>query len=298
MKASTLTGHSNPIYTVISHPLQPIAYTAGNDKGIVEWSLEKKAHLRVFQDIQHTVYALEVIPSQSLLIAGCNNGSLCFFDLESTKLLKKIILASAIFCVKYIEFKNELVCTTDNGLVYIIDTSNFEIIHQFSSGNQKIRSFCYHQNLNLLIFGSNDEYIRIYNLTDYTLMHQLKANATGVSSVTFSNDGKYLLSGGRDAHLNIYEITDWSLVQKFPAHLFAIYQIIYHPYLHYFATASRDKSIKIWRSTDFSLFKNLSIDKAREGHLLSVNDICWSSDGNYLLSVSDDKLFKTWEFKI
>ncbi|MBU2267223.1 MAG: WD40 repeat domain-containing protein, partial [Bacteroidetes bacterium] len=79
-------------------------------------------------------------------------------------------------------------------------------------------------------------------------------------------------------------------------HLFAIYQIIYHPTLPFFATASRDKSIKIWRAEDFSLFKNLTIGKAREGHLLSVNDICWTTDGENLISVGDDKFVKVWGF--
>jgi WD40 repeat protein len=40
----------------------------------------------------------------------------------------------------------------------------------------------------------------------------------------------------------------------------------------------------------------LTIDKTREGHLLSVNDICWTADGKNLISVGDDKLVKVWEF--
>lgn len=297
MKATTLQGHSNPIYTVISHPKENICYTAGNDKGIVEWDLGTKTHKRIFNQIKQTVYCLEIISDHNLLIAGCNDGNLCFFDLTTTKLLSNIILGSAIFHLTSIESKKELLASTDKGLVFVINPDEKTILHQFQSGNQKVRSFAYHQQQNLLVTVSNDEYVRIYNLDDYALIHQFKGHDNGIGSVCFSPDGSLLITGGRDAHLKVWNVVDWHLDRSFPAHLFAIYQIIYHPNLPYFATASRDKSIKIWRAEDFSLFKNLSIDKSKEGHILSVNDICWTKDGNQLLSVGDDKLFKIWDFE-
>lgn len=298
MKATTLQGHNNPIYTVITHPTEGFCYTAGNDKGIVEWNLTTQAHQRVFNQIKETVYSLEIIIELNLLIAGCNDGNLCFFDLTSTKLLNSINLGSAIFHLSYIENKKELLASTDAGLVAIINPKEKTILHQFQSGNQKVRSFAFHQEQNLLATVSNDELIRIYNLDDYGFSHEFKGHEMGIGSIAFSPDGKYLLTGGRDAHLKVWNTINWTCEQSFAAHLFSIYQITYHPNLPYFATASRDKSIKIWRSEDFSLFKNLSVEKSREGHRLSVNDICWSNDGKQLLSVSDDKMLKVWDLDV
>lgn len=297
MKANTLEGHNNPIYAVIAHPIENLGYSAGNDKGIVEWNLDTKTHQRVFNQIKETVYSLEIITELNLLIAGCNDGNLCFFDLSTTKLLANLNLGSAIFDLAYIESKKELIASTDKGFIYIINPDEKIIIHQFQSGNQKVRSFAFHQQQNLLATVSNDENIRIYNFEDYSLIYQLKGHDLGVGSVAFSPDGKHLLTGGRDAHLKVWNTTNWNCEQSFAAHLFAIYQIIFHPNLPYFATSSRDKSIKIWRSEDFSLSKNLSIEKSREGHRLSVNDICWSNNGKQLLSVSDDKMLKIWDFE-
>lgn len=297
MKAITLQGHNNPIYTVIAHPIENLCYTAGNDKGIVEWNLDTKAYQRVFNQIKETVYSLEIITELNLLIAGCNDGYLCFFDLSATKLITSLNLGSAIFHLAYFEDKKELIASTDKGFIFIINPNEKSIIHQFQSGNQKVRSFAYHQQQNLLATVSNDENIRIYNFEDYSLIHQFKGHDLGVGSVAFSPDGKHLLTGGRDAHLKVWNTINWNCEQNFAAHLFAIYQIIFHPNLPYFATSSRDKSIKIWRSEDFSLLKNLSIEKSREGHRLSVNNICWSNDGKQLLSVSDDKMLKMWDFE-
>jgi centriolar protein POC1 len=298
MKATTLTGHSNPIYTVITHPTENLCYSAGNDKGIVEWNLETKTHQRVFNQIKETVYSLEIIIELNLLIAGSNDGTLCFFDLASTKLLANLNLGSAIFDLAYIDSKKELIASTDKGFIFIINPNEKIIIHQFQSGSQKVRSFAFHQQQNLFATVSNDENIRIYNLEDYGFNHEFKGHDLGIGSVAFSPDGKHLVTGGRDAHLKVWNTVNWDCEQNFAAHLFAIYQIVFHPNLPYFATASRDKSIKIWRTEDYSLSKNLSIEKSREGHRLSVNDICWSYDGKQLLSVSDDKMLKVWDFEV
>jgi WD40 repeat protein len=296
MKATTLPGHSNPIYAVIAHPNKNLFYTAGNDKGIVEWDTATKKHNRVFNQVKSTVYALTIVVDFNLLIAGCNDGNMLFFDLDTTKLLETIAVKGAVFDLKYVAHKNEILASTDSGQILIINPLERKIIHQFQSGNEKIRSIAYHEKLNLMATVSNDEWIRIYALDDYTFITQFKGHENGIGSVAFSNDGKYLITGGRDAHSKVWETQHWDLKHDFAAHLFAIYQIIIHPNLPFFATASRDKSIKIWRLEDFSLYKKLSVDKAQEGHLLSVNDICWSADGKKLFSVGDDKMVKIWKF--
>lgn len=296
MKATTLQGHNNPIYSVIAHPNKNLFYTAGNDKGIVEWDLKTQKHHKIFNRVKNTVYALAIIDNLNLLVAGCNDGNILLFDIVTTQLLETIVVKGAVFDLKFISHKNEILASTDSGQIVIINPREKKIIHQFQSGNDKIRSFTYHKNLNFMVTVSNDEYIRIYALDDYTFITQLKGHENGVGSVAFSNDGKLLITGGRDAHLKVWNTQNWECEHDFAAHLFAIYQIIIHPNLPFFATASRDKSIKIWRLEDFSLYKKLSIDKAKEGHLLSVNDICWSADGKELLSVGDDKMVKIWEF--
>jgi WD40 repeat protein len=296
MKATTLLGHNNPIYSVIAHPNLRLFYTAGNDKGIIEWDLNTHQHRRIFNQIKSTVYTLFIIDELSLLIAGCNDGNILFFDLETTQLLETIFVRGAVFDLKFISYKNEILASTDSGQILIINPEERKIIHQFQSGNDKIRSIAYHKNLNFVATVSNDEFIRIYALDDYTFIIKLKGHENGVGSVAFSPDGKFMITGGRDAHLKVWNTQNWECEHNFAAHLFAIYQITIHPKLPFFATASRDKSIKIWRLEDFSLYKKLSIDKVKEGHLLSVNDICWSNDGKELLSVGDDKMVKIWEF--
>ena len=297
MQVTTLSGHQNPIYAVKYHPTKNLFYTAGNDKGIVEWDSNSNTPQRIFNAIRATTYALELLNDIDILVAGCNNGDLLLIDLKEFKLIKKINLTSAIFSIKYVESKNEFIISTDSGVMYIISLNQQEIVHQFKASSQKIRSFAINSNLNNLTIVANDGLISFYNLDDYTFINQFKGNDMGVSALAYDTTNKFLITGGKDANLKVWNLENLEIDKEFAAHLFTIYNIINHPFLPYFATASRDKSIKIWRSSDYSLFKNLSIDKGYEGHRLSVNDITWSNDGKQLVSVSDDKMVKVWDFE-
>ncbi len=297
MIVNTLIGHNNPIYAAIWHPSKDLFYSAGNDKGIVEWDKESQKFLRLFKPIKATVYSLEIITENNTLIAGCNNGDICIFNLENGQLIQTLNVQSAVFNLKYILQKKELIASTDSGKMIVINPFKQKIIHQFTSGNQKIRSFAIYQSLNLLATASNDEIIRIYQLDDFGLLHDFKGHDLGIGAIAFSPDGQSIITGGRDACVKVWDTQSLGNKLSFAAHLFAIYKIIFHPTLPYFATASRDKSIKIWRSEDYTLFKNLSLDKLEDGHKLSINDICWSNNGTQLLSVGDDKLIKIWTFE-
>lgn len=297
MEAIDLEGHNNPIYAVVAHPNQNLCYTAGNDKGIVEWNIQTQKFSRIFKPVNYTVYALEICSEYNFLIAGCNNGHILFFNLETAQLLFTKDVKSPVFCIKYLDEKKELLLATDVGEIIIISIENQETVHRFTSGNQKIRSFAFNTSLNLLAAASNDNFIRLYQLDDYTFIQSFEAHTMGVGAIMFEPTGKNMLTGARDAHLKIWDTQNWLCKNDFAVHLFAIYEIVFHPYLPYFATCSRDKSIKIWRSTDYSLYKNLSLDKGINGHQLSVNKICWTANGETLISVSDDKLVKIWAFK-
>ncbi len=295
MQIKTLTGHTNPIYTVKAGHHFPLFYTAGNDKGIVEWNINTFEHERIFKPLSSSVYSLEIIDEAEILVAGCNDGKIVGFSLASADKIFEFAQTEAVFDLKWINFKQELLSSSADGTISVYDASEEKLIHRFQSGKEKIRSIAFSEQLNLLAAASNDNQVSIYRLDDYTFLHAFQAHEMGVSSISFSPDGKYLLTGSRDAHLKIWNVSNWHCEHDFTAHLFAIYQINYHPQGQYFATASRDKSIKIWRSDDFSLFKKLNTDKYAEAHKLSVNHIDWSPNGEKLISVGDDKLVKIWD---
>ena len=300
-QVASLPGHQNPIYTVEASQKPGIIFTAGNDTGIVEWSLSRKEFIKVLMPVKTSVYALHATPAAPLLAVGERNGDVSLFNFEEQQVSAVLRHHSKpIFDIKSVLSKKELLVSSEDGTVSVWDlnynpgeANQHNLLYSFKVSSAMVRAISISPDERTVAFGCKDHRISIYSLEDYSLLHNFEAHTLPVSSLQYSPDGKYLISGSRDAQLNIWNTSGYSLHKTVPAHLFAIYSIAWHPEKPLFATASRDKTIKIW-DANFELRKTISIDKGFPMHRLSVNKIVWEPNNGNLVSVSDDKLVMIW----
>jgi len=291
----TLNGHQNPIYALAPAENADGFYSAGNDKGVVEWSLDNMAFVKVIVPVQSSVYALHRY--QHLLFIGQRSGSILVFDLEKQQILKTLSFhQKGVFDIKTIASKNEILSTGEDGNVAVWSLTDFSLLYNFAVVQTTIRVIAISNDEKEIAFGAKDGLIRIYNAKDFTLLKVLEHHTMPITSLQYDPSGNYMVSGSRDAQLKIWDLPAYTLRQNIPAHLFSIYSIAFHPTLPYFATCSQDKSIKLWSSTDFKLLKILSMDKGINGHTHSINKMIWTENGKYLISTGDDRQVKVWEF--
>ena len=298
---ASLPGHHNPIYAVEASQKAGIAFTAGNDKGVVEWSLRDKAFIKVLMPVSTSVYALHAPSVAPVLAVGERSGQVSIFDFEAQKVTAVLHHhKQPIFDIQSVVSKKELLVSSEDGTVSVWNLNHDEaganryaLLYSFKVSTAMVRAIAVSPDETAVAFGCKDNRIRIYSLADYELLHDFGAHSLPVSSLQYSPDGRYLLSGSRDAQLNVWTTAGYTLHKTVPAHLFAIYSIAWHPHKDVFATSSRDKTIKIWNS-EFELIKTLSIDKGYPMHRLSVNKIVWEPNNGYLVSVSDDRLVMIW----
>ncbi|SFG89830.1 WD40 repeat domain-containing protein [Pedobacter insulae] len=293
----TLSGHQNPVYALANADVEGMFFSAGNDKGVVEWSLKEMAFAKVKMPVQSSVYALHVQDHQ--LFIGERSGAFTIYDLSEEKVIIRINAhTKPIFDIKTVKSKNELITTGEDGTVAVWSLIDFTEIYRFQAAYDTIRVIAISPDETEIAFGCKDHLIRIYNLSDYSVKQSLEAHTFAVTSMAYEPNGKYLISGSRDAQLKIWDLPNYELSQNVPAHLFSIYSIIFHPYLPYFATCSQDKSIKLWDAENFKLYKNLSLEKTDKGHSHSINKMIWSDDGKYLISTGDDRKVMIWELTL
>lgn len=290
------SGHQNPIFTIENSQKPHIFFTAGNDKGVVEWSLKTMDLVKVLLPVKTSVYALHSPDKQKILVVGERSGKVSIFDFEQQKITHTINHHQLpVFDIRSVRSKQELLISSEDGSVSVWSMNDFGFLYKFPVSGDTVRVIAISPDEKHVAFGCKDNIIRIYNLDDYSLLTELSDHTMPVTSLQFSPDGIYLLSGSRDAQLKIWKTSDFTLHKNIPAHLFAIYDIKYHPALNIFATASRDKSIKIWDAEDFRLYKTVSREKGFPVHRLSINKIAWSTYNGALLSVGDDKMIMAWE---
>lgn len=292
----TLTGHQNPIYALTNSGKEDVFFSAGNDKGVVEWSLETMAFVKVKLPVQSSVYHLHY--DNGLLFIGERSGAFSVYDLEKEEIIIRVNAhLKPIFDIKTIKSKNELITTGEDGTVAVWSLDDYKEIYRFQAAYDTVRTIAISPDETEIAFGCKDHLIKIYNLSDYSLKQNLDSHTLPVTSLAYHPEGKYLISGSRDAQLKIWSLPDYELLQTIPAHMFTVYDIVFHPTLPYFATSSQDKSIKIWDGENFKLYKILSIEKTDVGHTHSINKLMWSNGGKYLISTGDDRKVMVWEIK-
>ncbi|WP_432713895.1 WD40 repeat domain-containing protein [Pedobacter sp.] len=293
--SNTLGGHQNPIYALATAKTADRFYSAGNDKGVVEWSLQDMAFLKVILPVQSSVYVLHRF--QNLLFVGQRSGSIMVFDLEQQKVISTLRFhQKAVFDLKTITSKNELLSTGEDGFVAVWSLTDYSLLYNFQVLDNTVRVIALDKEEKEIAIGAKDGLIRIYSAQDFSLLKVLNEHTMPITSIQYDPTGRFMVSGSRDAQLKIWSLPNYELQQNIPAHLFSIYSIAFHPILPYFATCSQDKSIKLWSSTDFKLIKILSNDKGVDGHFHSINKMIWTENGKYLISTGDDRQVKVWEF--
>ncbi len=296
LNKASLSGHQNPIFTVENSQKPGIIFTAGNDKGVVEWSLSIPGFIKVLFPVKSSVYALHCPVGYPLLLAGERSGQVDVFNFEEQKITGTLQHHKLpVFDIKSIRSKNELLVSSEDGTVSVWDLISLKQLYNFKVSSETVRVISISPDEKTVAFGCKDSKIRIYRLSDYSQIYELDEHTLPVTSLQFSPDGNKLLSGSRDAQLKIWDTSDYSLLKNIPAHLFSVYSIAFHPELPYFATASRDKSIKIWEGENYELVKTLSLEKGYDSHRLSINKIIWEPVNSHLISISDDKLVKIWD---
>lgn len=289
---NTLIGHQNPIYTLAVDEQNGLLYSAGNDKGIVEWDLHMLKFRRVLCTVPSSVYSLCYIAEKDLLVATLRTGGILVIDKSEPKLVAKLTVEKgAAFVVKAIVSKNELITIDEYGKAYVWNLENFELIYSFQVTNTTVRSLALDEHKNILAVGDKNGFIHVLDIRDYQKLLLSKIHTQSITSLAFV-DG-YLISGGRDAKMYKLSISDLSKLVEVTPHMFTVYGII--PLNNsIFATVSRDKTLKVW-DAEFKLLKNLSRDKGIDSHHLSINTTVYSENQQLICTAGDDKLVKVWK---
>jgi len=289
---STLTGHQNPIFTLAQPEHTNLLYTAGNDKGVVEWDLSTMSFKRILCQVSASVYTLLAIPDTTLLAIGMRSGQIMIVDRETQSLRANLSTENgAVFSLQIIPSKGELIAIGEEGVAYVWDLARFELLYRFKISDTTVRVIAIDPNGEFLAFGDKQGVIYSYSLADFELVSKQKIHDLAVTSLLFQQG--YLFSGARDAKLMKLKPANLSIEKSITAHMFTVYGIDQSFSDDLLATVSRDKTMKIWRADDLALVKNIGRDRGFDSHNLSINAFLWKDE--YLYTVSDDKTIKVWK---
>ncbi|HEX8608478.1 MAG TPA: WD40 repeat domain-containing protein, partial [Pedobacter sp.] len=188
----TLNGHQNPIYALSDGLSTDTFYSAGNDKGVVEWSLERLAFVSVLVPVQSSVYALHRV--DQLLFIAQRSGVILVYDLAE-KIIKATLSfhKKAVFDLKSIPHKQELISTGEDGNVAVWSIKDYSLLYNFSVVSDTVRVIAVSNDEQEVALGCKDGLIRIYNSTDFAFQREHIGHKLPITSLQYAPAGNLLI---------------------------------------------------------------------------------------------------------
>jgi serine/threonine-protein kinase len=204
---------------------------------------------------------------------------------------------------QYVQFAEELEQPVDKT---ISNTSYQKEIEQDQSSLIKEISWtlqqsinCHQDQINCVVFSpdgqliasaSNDGKICLSNLKD-NLVTTVDENQNKVWSVAFNADGNLLISGNNNGGIYLWQGNEKNLIRTWETQR-TVYSVAFHPNPNsqFIASAGISRNIEIYEI-------NGSLVTILEGHQDIISSVIFSPDGKQLVSCSDDKTIKIWDWE-
>eukprot|EP00002_Diphylleia_rotans_P009355 TRINITY_DN1947_c0_g2_i1.p1 TRINITY_DN1947_c0_g2~~TRINITY_DN1947_c0_g2_i1.p1 ORF type:complete len:675 (+),score=143.54 TRINITY_DN1947_c0_g2_i1:58-2082(+) len=194
-------GHSDAIWSLDTHPIQPFVLSASSDGTVKLWDSEKTSPLVCsFGSPLKTSKGLT--PTSAVFLAndlkrimvGYSVGSIAIFDIETNK------------CVTYLDQITE---STDPS------------VPSSKGRNAQINQIVCHPTLPLVFTAHEDNCIRYIDASNGALVHAMTAHTNAVSSISVEHSGLCFLSTGHDSSIRFWDVASRKCVQEFTVRLFA-----------------------------------------------------------------------------
>src|SRR5690606_5214790 len=115
-----------------------------------------------------SVYTLHVIPNTNFLAVGMRSGEIYIVDTVQQTLQAKLKVDSgAVFSVKSLPAKQELIAVGEEGRAYIWSLGNFELLYTFKISDTTVRVIAMDEDAQYLEFGVKSGVVYSSKKEDY-----------------------------------------------------------------------------------------------------------------------------------
>lgn len=150
-----------------------------------------------------------------------------------------------------------------------------------------------------IVTASDDMQMRVYNYNTMEKVKEWEAHTDYIRYIEVHPNRPLLLSSSDDMSIKMWDWEkDFSLMQVYEGHAHYVMMVKFNPRdSNTFASASLDRSIKVWGITSGT--PHFSLEGGASGHERGVNCLDYYPGGDkpYLLSGSDDRTIKVWDYQ-
>lgn len=181
------------------------------------------------------------------------------------------------------------------------DKKHRVVLQRVHLSDLPLRSAKFVERMDWIVAASDDTKIFVVSLKTGETIQSWKAHQDYIRGLEVHPSLPYLISCADDTEIKVW---DWeygfSLSKVFKGHLHYVMQVRINPKdTSSFASASLDGTIRLWKLNDADQ-ANLGPENVLRGHEEGVNCLEYdpSPDRYYIISGSDDRTIRIWNYKV
>ncbi|MCU0442777.1 MAG: WD40 repeat domain-containing protein [Bacteroidia bacterium] len=192
-----------------------------------------------------------------------------------------------VYSMLLINNSTQLICGTASGNLHLIDLVTKKEIRNIEAHTLGVFDICL---LNQsLVTGGGDGWICEWDLS-LNLIRKHKCSDKSVRSIAYNPLLKQMAAGSSDHCIRLFDAGTLALKGEWKAHTNSVFTVVYHPTLPLLYSGGRDALLKNWDVHDPQK-PELDIP----AHTLHINQIAFSPNQNWYVTVSMDKTIKLWD---
>ena len=264
------------IYT-LKHPIGVTALTfspngtllatCAYDAKIRLWTLPEGKLIKELSGHEGTAWSLDFSLDGKTLASSGEDKTIKVWDVESGKLVQTLTGHSLnIWDVKFSPDGSKIASGSYDKTIKIWDSKSGKLLNTLTGHSEAIVSLAFSSDNKMLVSTSDDKTIKLWDTTTWKLIRTMEVPEHAQAS-DFSPDGKRLLTGGRDK----------PALGEFLQNFFGDSEF------------NKGVTMRLWDVQTGKLLQTFS-EQAND-----VNDVTYSSDGNWIASGSSDKTVALWK---
>ena len=285
---STLTGHTDFVYSAVYNPDGTKVATCSNDNTARIWDSESGSTLYILTGHTNSVRDICFSPDGTKVATASLDNTAKIWDVTTGTIIYTLVgHTTSVYKVSFSPDGTKLATGSSDETAKIWDVTTGLIIHTLTGHTGSVRALSFNLDGTKLATGSFDTTARIWNVESGTTEHILIGHTSYISDISFNPSGVKLITGSNDKTAKVWDAENGTEIITL-VHPKSVFRSKFSPDGTKIGTTCFDNNVRLWNTSG-------SIIYTLKGHTDFVYDINFNFDGTKIVTSSSDKTARIWD---